>query len=87
MDGEWNAQLNAAEKAYPLRAVPSGRNTANIVRLDYAEAGLSLAIASSHADPFGSSFNAHLVKRDYNKALSKLQDALNSCALAGVPSS
>lgn len=79
--GRWQSQLTAAE-GIPERVpgVPKGHNIARELAVDYAEAAFALALADAHADPFGSHFSARIVKRGYNMALSKLQDALNRCA-------
>jgi hypothetical protein len=79
----WQSQLTAAQHI-PMTGVPFGSNPPRLIAVDFAEANVALAIASIYANPFGPHFSVSRVKRDYGLATQKLQDAVNSCAAAGV---
>jgi hypothetical protein len=82
----WQAELSAGNTTG--NGVPTGRNLANIVAVNLAEAGLALIVGERHADPFGSGFSAGRVKREYNVAVTVLQNAVTACnggAWKGTP--
>jgi hypothetical protein len=78
----WESDLTAASNI-PLTGVPIGNNAAREIAVDYAKANLVLNVAQEYDDPFGSGFSLKKLKRDYNMALSAVQDVLNTCAENG----
>jgi len=73
----WQAELSAGNTTG--NGVPTGRNLANIVAVNLAEAGLALIVGKQHADPLGNGFSAGRVKREYNIAVTVLQNAVTAC--------
>jgi hypothetical protein len=73
----WQAELTAANTTG--NSVPQGRNLANIVAANLAEAALALVIAEQHANPFGNSFSASGVKHEYGITVTVLQNAVTAC--------
>ena len=78
----WESDLTAANNI-PLTGVPDGHNVARLIAVDYAKANLALNVAQGFDNPFGSGFSLRKLKRDYNMALSAVQDVLNECAANG----
>lgn len=73
----WQAELSAGNTTG--NGVPKGRNLANVVAVNLAEAGLALTVGEQHANPLGNGFSASRVKREYNIAVTVLQNAVTAC--------
>lgn len=77
----WTSELTAAG-SIPMTGVPKGPNSARMIELDFAKAGLAITEGSQYSNVF-SGFNKNKLGNDYGLAQGALQDVLNRCTASG----